>query len=151
MFERYKTKKESRERIHNVCKAILKEIEDHRDAFTNRKQPEHFVKVGDIQYVSRVLNINAYESVIHSGLYTDLKPCTQNSLSNLYNHIIYRNEMIDYVKRYRDIFFLYDNYENRNNLWFTRIKNYAIEFKDLEVIINDFMNRTEVLLNIELH
>ncbi len=58
--------------------------------------------------------------------------------------------MIDYLKRYRDGFFLHDKSENRNNLWLERKRNYAKDFIDLEKKINDFMRRTEVLLNEEL-
>ncbi len=133
------------ERINNMRNALLKELKDHRDAFSN-KISEDFIKVQDKGYINRVLNTDAYESILHSGLFTYFDGDTQNKISNLYIHIIRRNQLIDYLHVYKDNFLLNKNVNNEKNVWFERQLEYHKDIVRLEGEINYWMNTVEPLI-----
>lgn len=146
LVEKYETKKESKERKNNACDTILKEIENHRDAFYNSNPPEDFITIGNITYVNRVLNTNAYESILYSGLFTQLSTKTQISLSNLYNHIDFRNEMIDYLRKYEVMFFIHDDSIERHNQWLEKKRVYLKDIPETERNIKDLLREAELLI-----
>ncbi|MBA3750798.1 MAG: hypothetical protein H0X03_07930 [Nitrosopumilus sp.] len=149
-YDRKKKKKDELQRIHKSCNAILKEIDDHKNAFNNLEPSEHFRDIQGIKYGNRVLNTNVYDSILHSGLFTHFESKTQNSLSNLYNRINQRNKMLDYLHRYRDIFFFYDNSIYRERLWIKKERIYAKDINILENEIKDLIERVEILIKTEL-
>jgi hypothetical protein len=99
-IDQKKRNEEQIERKHNAFNALSEEIKEHKKAFDNaRNNPlygdEHIqYPDDDIDYCLRLLNTDAYESVIHSGLFTYPERETQNSLSNLYMRIRNRNELL---------------------------------------------------------
>ena len=146
IIDRYKTTKEEIDRINNTCNAIIKEFEDHKNAFTDKPGAEDFIKIGNIEYVSRILNTNAYESILHSGLYTNFDSNIQNKLSNLYNHIIRKNQLIDYLHIYKDNFLLSDRITIRNNAWKQRQIEYQTEIARLDRAIKYKIDEVEPLI-----
>jgi hypothetical protein len=138
-------KRDENERMDNICNALLEELKDHRDAFT-RNISEDYIKVQDITYINRVLNTNAYESVLHSGLFTYFDDDTQNRISNLYVHIIRRNQLLDYLNIYKDNFLLNKDINNEKNVWIERQLEYQKEIMRLESEIHYWMNKVGPLI-----
>jgi hypothetical protein len=60
-------------------------------------------------YTNAYLESDAYESGLHSGFITHLSTHTQHILTSLYSRVRSRNELIVYIERFEDMFFLYDD------------------------------------------
>jgi hypothetical protein len=56
----------------------------------------------------RVLNTDAYESLVQSGILTQLGPKTQTDLAELYQRIRYRNKYVGYLVEFRDSQLIYE-------------------------------------------
>jgi hypothetical protein len=147
LVEWWSRKREENERKRRSCNAILKEIEDHRDTLRNPKlQSEYVVRGQDIKYSQRVLAADAFESVLHSGLFTNFQSETQNSLTNLYLRIRLRNDTLLYLNRFHDTFFLYDNSQKRQDLWTQSIRPHEFMLTNLEKEINIFLDGVSTLI-----
>lgn len=145
--ERYTRTKENNERKSRSCNAILKEIEDHRDTLRNPKYLKECVIRGrDIRYNSRILTADAFESVLHSGLFTNFKSETQNSLTNLYLRIRLRNDYLIYLNRFHDTFFLYDDSQERQDLFMQRARAYETTLTNIEKEINIYLDGIPTLI-----
>lgn len=150
LVEIYKTKEESIKRKNNACNALLEELKDHKSAFSSIYPLDSFINIKGVRYVNRVLNTNAYDSISHTDLFTGFEQETQNKLSNLYNRIIHRNEILDYLHRYEDLFFLYTNSTHRKNSWIENKFRYEKDIVDEEIEIKDLMKKVEMLLKKEI-
>jgi hypothetical protein len=145
--ERRTRNKESREIRRRSCNAILKEIEDHRDTLRNPNLRHEYVqRSGTIKYSIRVLTSDAFESVLHSGLFTHFQTETQNSLTNLYIRIRLRNHFILYLSQFRDTFFLYDNSQKRQELYLQKIYPYEDMLTILDREINSYLDGVSILI-----
>ena len=85
---------------------ILKEIEIQKSLFNDSKNNEDEIKEHDISHIGNAININAFDSIINSGLFTNFKTVTRNHLSNLYTHVKRRNELLIYYDRSELLLFL---------------------------------------------
>jgi hypothetical protein len=149
MYDRLRREQDDREIKCNSCNAILKEIDDHKDAFTNPNYT-HKRPSSELEYVEAFFNTDAYDSVLNSGLFTHFDVDTQNTLSNLYIRIKLRNELLAYIDRYRDLFFLYDNAPTRYSRWNEEVFRYEVSMSDREKEIKDLMEAAEVYIEKEL-
>lgn len=145
--ERLTRNKENKERTTRSCNAILNEIEDHRDTLRNPNlRSEYVIRGQDIRYNIRVLTTDAFESILHSGLFTNFRSETQNSLTNLYLRIRLRNQFILYLSQFRDTFFLYDNSPRRHELYLQKIYPYEDMLTNLDREINTFLDGVSILI-----
>jgi hypothetical protein len=105
-----------RRRKRNACKAIIREIEDTVDGLDPQK---NFVnrRTSNVFYTSVFLNADAYESVLHSGVFTEFEPETQNALSNFYINVKLRNELLKILSNYENMFFINDRTPERSERW----------------------------------
>jgi hypothetical protein len=105
-IERHIDRKHRKKEFVNSCETILEELRDHSDMY----HPEKYIKDeikdnADLCFVDRHLNIDAYESIIHSGFFTRFRPYTQFALSNLYLRIKLRNDLVAFRRQCRYQFF----------------------------------------------
>jgi hypothetical protein len=90
-YEYSKNKKDVKERLTRCYSTIEKELEDHIGALSNPT----FDNIEDNKgypFKSMFLNVDAYESLLHSGLFTYFPEVTQLALVNLYTRIKLHNE-----------------------------------------------------------
>jgi hypothetical protein len=140
-------KKENKEIRRRSCNAILEEIKDNRDTFTNPDyQDDYLIYDPGKKFSTRSLNSAAFESVLHSGLFTRFETETQNSLSNLYLRIKLRNEYIIHLNGFYDTFFLYDRSPKRQELWQQVVRRYGELLTLYESQINVFLDGVETLI-----
>jgi hypothetical protein len=143
-----KREKEERDRMRNSYDALRTELEDHRDAFNKDAHPDDVIKVGENEwYVSRALVTDAYDSLLYSGLFSHLKKDTQNDLSNLYLSIRNQNELLEYMRRFRDSFFMDGNYADKEGKWQEKIKPYYEFIAETQRAIIDDLEDIETKIN----
>src|SRR5262249_11419961 len=94
----------------------------------------------DLPFLDIILNIDAYESILHSGLFTRFRPYTQISLANLYIRIKLRNNLIIYRRECKFQFFDYGTTET-NELWSKTVR-------ELDERLNSYETELIELLNI---
>jgi len=142
--------KESKDRTCRSCNAIIMEMADHEDLFTNPNFTHIRRNNGEINYTIAFFNTEAFESISHSGLYTHLDPTLQNRLSNIYIRIKLHNELILYRARFRDMFYLYDKSPLRVQNWINAVKPYEESLTNWEQELKLLMDEAIVLLNREI-
>jgi hypothetical protein len=149
--DRQKIQNEKRDTTSNSCNALLEEIRDHRDAFTKPEYQADYITVDQqVRYTTRKLVTDAYDSLLFSGILNHFKTETQNSLSNLYLRIKLHNELLTYLNRYHDTFFLYDSSPRRWNLWNDSVRPYQVLLSSYQRDIMDSLDGVEVLIQREL-
>lgn len=104
----------------------------------------------NIHYCIRILNTDAYDGIIHSGLFTYFSRDTQNILSNLYIRIKNRNEYIKYTYRPEETFHLHYDSKNAKITRNVNIFNYQKTITVLEKEAKDLMDAAETLIHKEL-
>jgi len=90
-YERWKDKQEINQRLTRCFRTISMELNDHAKALVNKEYPD-VVDNSAYPFKSMFLNIDAYESLLHSGLFTHFNEETQDRLANLYNRVKLHNE-----------------------------------------------------------
>jgi hypothetical protein len=93
-----------------------------------------------INYVNAYLESDAYESILHSGLIKYLPIGTQSRLTMLYSRIRSRNKLITYMEHFEDLFFLYDDSEQRLNQWYHKIEKYDLLLTQWEADIVELLD-----------
>lgn len=158
--ERDKRAQEKRDTMNKSCNALLEEIKDHRFAFYNPEYDSQYVRVyknqdesrlPEIEYIGRILNTDAYESVLYSGLFTHFSTNTQHSLSSLYLKIKLRNSLLQYMGDYSDRFFMDGNEsDTRLELFARNIIPYEKNLTAYEKEIKKSLNEVEQRVKDEL-
>lgn len=109
-----------RRQTYEALSSILRELKENKKALTGTVH-EHIVYYTEgnfedriqVSYTNAYLELESYESVHHSGLIAHTEIDTQQCLTMLYSRIRSRNELLTYVDRYEDLFFLTDESEDR--------------------------------------
>ena len=117
--------------IKNACETISRELEENRTSLETRNHIKYTIDEGAteaqrVDYTNARLDTDAYESVLHSGLFTNFKKETQHELSMLYGRIKARNEMIVYLNKFQDEFYLDDSSDHRKSAWYEARKRYDL-------------------------
>jgi len=142
--------KESKDRICRSCNAILMEISDHKELFQNPNFT-HIRRNGNIDYTIAFFNTEAFESILHSGLFTHLNAEIQNRLSNIYVRIKLHNEFVKYRAKLRDMYNMYDKTPLKTQNWISVVKPYEESLTNWEQELKLLIAETEVLLNKEIN
>lgn len=129
-------------RDEELYSSIKKELEDHIDALYNNTQ-EDTKNVRNHTYINRVLLTDVYQSLVNSGKFLLLEPQLQNDISNLYSRINRRNDIINYLHKFEDRFYLkkYIIYDSDKNQWLYKIEKYASEIGFLERDIKSLLQK----------
>jgi hypothetical protein len=115
--------------IRRACDTILKELEENQTALTTEKHKRitYTTSKGEkLNYTNAFFDTDAYDSVLHSGLFTHFSADTRHKLSLFYSRIKSHNELLDYTNRYEDNFFLNDDSEERKQRWQQEIERYDL-------------------------
>lgn len=115
VYEHKKNTDDVRERMSRCYATIIKELEDHSNAF---KKPE-FNEITDnkvFPFKSMFLNVDAYESLLNSGLYTRFPELFQIGLANLYIIIKLHNKYQIQRSLLRGMF-LIERHDNNRSDW----------------------------------
>lgn len=146
-IDRDKWKKDEIQMICNTCNAILKEINNHKNTFESSTDPI----IGDeINYIERILNTDAYDSIIQSGLFSQFEEDTQTALSNLYQRIRLRNESLKHLNKLGDMNILIPNSPSKMNELTERSQYYQRTVTLWEIEIRGLLYGVEVLVRKEL-
>jgi hypothetical protein len=87
------------------------------------------------------LDVEAYSSVLFSGSFIRFPLELQHDLTNLYNIIKMRNELLTYRNHFQDNYFLNIDSDERRKNWFIKIRRYDKRLTALEQeIIDNFEN-----------
>jgi len=155
-------KLEKRNNLLRSTETILKELQDNK-YYLSSNHHEHIKYVirdtveskdnkniqNVIDYTNGYLEIDAYESVLSSGLLTHFSVSTQHHLTLLYSRIRSRNNLITYRDKFEDHFFLNDDSESRREKWYKKVQKYDIVLTEWEKEIKDLMDKSEVLIEKE--
>jgi hypothetical protein len=134
------------ERRNHTCESLQREIRGHIDALTNLKYEKERYRTDDntVNFTGRILKTDSYNSLIHSGLITNLGVEAQDELSSLYLRIKLRNDLIIYISRDASQITVQDpssseKLKKKSYLHFVEITKLELEIKDsligIEILI----------------
>ena len=103
--------------------------------------------VKEVNYTNAYLELDAYESGLHSGFITHLSTNSQHVLTAVYSRIRSRNELITYIDRFQDLFFLSDDTKQRLDRWYKAVERYDLLLTRWEQEIIKLLEETETLLD----
>lgn len=138
-YERRKDRVEINDRLERCYKTIEKELNDHEQSFDNPKY-ENSSDNENVPWKGMVLNIDAYDSLVHSGLFTYFQDRTQDRLANLYIRIKLQNKMIHEKTLVKSMFFMQGFSDEKKKLW--PYISYPYDFS-----INGYQTEIENLLD----
>lgn len=150
-------KLEKRNNLLRSTETILKELKDNK-YYLSSDRHEHIKyiirdtkenKNNVVDYTNAYLEIDAYESVLTSGLLTHFSVSTQHHLILLYSRIRSRNNLITYIDKFEDHFFLNDDSVDRREKWYKKVQKYDIIITEWEKEIKYLMDKSEVLVKKE--
>lgn len=98
-----------------ACHSIIIEIDEMERGFKNGGYEK--IEYGDISYTNAFFSIDAYDSLIQSGNFMELKKDTQNRIKNFYISAKLRNEAIHELGKYYDEFFVDSPTPDRKERW----------------------------------
>jgi hypothetical protein len=135
---------------NDTINVILNELQENKKALLSNVHSrinyvieDSQLNIKEINYINAYLELDAYESVLHSGLIKHLPIDIQSRLTMLYSRIRSRNELIAYTNRFEDMFFIYDDSQERLNRWYKKIQKYDILLTQWEAEIIDLLEETE--------
>lgn len=128
-FQAGKKESDFQDLLSRCYKTIQKELEDHETAFASNEY-DLIVDNKKYPFKSMFLNVDAYESLLNSGLFTHFKEDTQQDLANLYIRIKLHNEYQIQRSLIRSIFVNSNNKED----------NWATVIAPCDVILNRYQN-----------
>jgi hypothetical protein len=126
----HKEKSDQREIMRRAIGTLLQELDGTVKAlignprYTLGKRLSADTEKG-LEFTNEFLITDAYDSVLHSGLFTHFSGHTQYKLTQLYGRVKGHNEYVKYLDKYRDMFFLYDKTESRHSRWKHEKNEYA--------------------------
>jgi hypothetical protein len=140
---------ENKKQQKDIIKAVLNELKENKKTlFGNVHERINYVisktygTTKQVGYVNAYLELDTYESVLRSGLIKHLPLDIQTRLTMLYSRIRSRNDLIAYTERFEDMFFIYDDSEERLNRWYKKIQKYDILLTEWEAEIIDLLEET---------
>ena len=136
--DKAKEKKEFSERLIRSCDTLLNELEDHNIALNTKRHTHTLNRKERIYYVNAYLNTSAYESILHSGLFTFFLMETQQDISELYLRVIMHNRLTAYKDQFQDMLSQYSNspyYAPRLLLYERRLTNREIEIRRMLPVV----------------
>jgi hypothetical protein len=146
-----------KDRIRRSCDTILKELDGTTDAligdiryFLGKKSESPIQTQHEIYYTNKILNTDAYDSILYSGLFSNISSDTQHSLSNLYRSAKQHNEIINYLNQFEDLFLLSGISESKERIYSDKISNYKLQLTVLEREILRYMELTKMSINTEM-
>lgn len=139
-----------RHRKRNACNAILRELQDTDIALNTELHPVTQDRDNGIFYRNAFLNADAYESVLHSGVFTEISPQTQNVLSNFYLRVKLRNQLLVIISNYNDRFFLNDVSQQRFDRWNIQSRSHHQTVTSYEDDIRNGLDTLRTMLNEEI-
>ena len=129
IYTEYKRRFQEVKAEEQTIHIILSELQENKESlisnfhsrinYTPSNQPDSLKQVN---YINAYLELDAYESIINSGLIKYLQIDIQRMLATLYGRIRSRNKLITYMDSFEDLFFLYDESEDRLNKWYKRVE-----------------------------
>jgi hypothetical protein len=135
---------ERRDQMRRSSDAVLKEIEETRDALVSEQEKRiryNIVKLsesknnikGHVDYRNIYLNTDAYDSILHSGLFTNFSVETQHTLSKLYSRIRSHDDLITYLQHFRDAFLINNvTTEDKEKRWKGESQPYELTLTEWE-------------------
>lgn len=135
---------ESREKndiMRRACEAILRELQENEEALTTKRHKRIEYPIGKqsaapvnsarsyeegVSYTNAYLNIDAFDSILHSGIFTHFGIETQHTLSELYSRVRNHNEMITYTNEFEDRFFSDGDSDEKRKRWQKEVERYEI-------------------------
>lgn len=127
---------ENRHRKRNACDALIRELEDTETELTSSVNATER-KIEGVYYKNAFLNREAYESIVHSGVFLEFVPTAQNTLSNFYANLKLRNELIIRIANYNEIFFLNNISQARQKEWNKAVLPYQLTVTHYELYIKN--------------
>ncbi len=82
--------------------------------------------IREVNFINAYLEVDAYQSIINSGYLKHLDPFTQIRLNMLYGRINSRNELINYLDRFEDLFFVNDDSDGRKTHFYKKVEKYDL-------------------------
>jgi hypothetical protein len=148
VIEYKKNKDDINDRVSRIHKTVMKEIDDAYDTLNNSfYQPVDHIAAG-LSFKGAILNTDAYESLLHSGLFTYFRPDTQNTLANFYTRIKLHNDLQRERLLLRSQFLLDKNFEKDSTTWQSVIathdnllQHYQIDIKNTLSSVKDILNK----------
>lgn len=149
-YQRWSTRRDS-------CHAIMSEIDENKYVLTSNyyqrityKSGRNTSKQQQVRYTNAYLDLDGYQSVVHSGVFTQFKADTQHKLTLLYGRIRNRNELITYRDHFQDMFFIHDDgSKERLDRWYKEVERYDFLITKLESQIMVLLNVVEEIMEKE--
>lgn len=133
-----------------ACLSIKGELQDAMLAFKDDSEFE-LVKHGkEVSYRLAYLYSDAFDSLVHSGIYLEFKPKVQTALSNFYYVIKFRNTVMRDLSHHYDTFFLNDVSDERKKRWDSEKLNFELVITEQEKYIRDNLESIIKLMDEEL-
>ncbi len=148
----YQQSSSRKDAIRRACDTIIKELEENKTALTTDKHKRitYATSGGDnVNYTNAYLDTDAYDSVLHSGLFTHFTAETRHKLSLFYSRIKSHNELLTYTSKFEDMFFLNDNSNERKQRWYLEIERYDLILTKWESEAIKLLDESEGLVKSE--
>jgi hypothetical protein len=150
-FDMHRTRQDT---LRRSCGTVIRELRETKDALLGEQhqriryhvedKTQHPVKTQNkVDYTNAILGSDAYDSVIHSGLFTHFSEETQHILSELYSRIKTHNYLINYTNEFEDMFLLNDDSEQRKIRRRNAVLRYDLALTKLEVEMIPLIYRSE--------
>ncbi len=154
-------KSEKRNSLIRSTAAILRELDENKKSLSNdfhehiKYNPKNYIDKSTntateqtfVSYTDAYLEIDAYESVLASGLFTHFSEDTQYTLNMVYSRIRRKNELITYRERFEDTFFMNDDSDERKLKWYKKVVKYDILLtgweKEIKQMLYDAENKVK--------
>lgn len=130
---------DNRHRKRKACSAIIRELEDTGEALASNEYEATERKDEGVYYKNAFLTREAYESILHSGVFTEFLPTTQIALSKFYGSLKLRNELMIRIANYNEIFFLNNTSLERDVEWRRMVLPYQQTVTQYESILNNLL------------
>jgi hypothetical protein len=133
---------------------LLREITENRTTLGGKQFERISYTINNnqtkVDYVNARLSTAAYDTVISSGYFTYYSAEIQHYLQMLYDTIKRRNDLMVYSEHFEDVFFLFDDSEERIKKWFKKVAKYDLMMTLYENKLSELLPFTEQLLATEM-
>jgi hypothetical protein len=128
-IDKRKREKDDNERWIKACNLIEKEITHVKDGIDSNIK---IIRDADPPYHSLIFNMDGYQSLLNSGLFSYLDIFTQDILKRLHMRIRLHNEILRQGNTFRENFFIDGIYADRIYEWHNAVRSYNIELHGIE-------------------
>ena len=134
VFYFHQQAKQRKEAIQRSSEAILQEIKENKRLLENKEYEKiNYTIQGKsngqniVKYTNVYLDIEGYQSILHSGFFTYFSSKTQHKLTLLYGRIRSHNELISYTDHLQDLFFMNNDYSKESlDKWYQKVERYDL-------------------------